>query len=176
MMYRYDSNGSIREPVLQKAFILAVDRSRLVSQRNKGRALDCHYAEYSLHYNLCNQLATRIKESLVSASSAGYVQLQQQFNLQFNNPSSQQAYLSPSGNSGGAESRLNPVERLRIASEALHLSEYGMKEAISDDMESIGAESSDWETVCSSENEDVASFDSIPPSTDSGRKYEGILV
>ena len=132
MIHRYDSNSSIREPVLQNAFILAVDRSRLVLQRNKGRALDCHYTEYSLHYNLCNQLAARIKESLVSASSAGYVQLQQQFNLQFNNPSSQQAFLSPSGNSGGPESRLNPVERLHAASEALHLSEYGMKEAISE--------------------------------------------
>ena len=68
------------------------------------------------------------------------------------------------------------MERLHAASEALHLSEYGMKEAISDDMESIGAESSDWETVCSSENEDAASFDSIPPSTDSGRKDDSLLV
>lgn len=174
MKRRYNSNSSIREPVLQNAFILAVDRSRLVSQRNKGQALDCHYAEYSLHYNLCNQLATRIKESLVSASSAGYVQLQQQFNLQFNNPSAQRASpLSPSG-SGGMEVRLNPVERLHSASEALHLSDYGMKEAISDDMESIGVGSSDWETVCSSESEDNASFDSIPPSTDSGIKYKAI--
>lgn len=134
----------------------------MISQRNKGEALDYHFAEYSQHYNLCKQFASQIKESLASVDSAGYLHLQQQFNMQFN-PMSQNAAPSFS------EGMTHPAERMREAMEPLRKSEYSIPEAVSDGMESIDAGTSDWETVCSSSEEDVASFDSIPASTDSGR-------
>ena len=174
---RYNSSSSDREPYLQYSFISAVDRSRMITQRNKGEALDYHFAEYSQHYNLCKQFASQIKESLASVNSAGYLHLQQQFNVQFN-PASQFSiqYNTVSHNEAPSfpERPSHPVERLRDAMEPLRRDEYSVPEAASDGMESIDAGSSDWETVCSSSEDDGVSFDSIPVSTESGAPCEAI--
>lgn len=52
-------------------------------QKNRGKPLDYHYTEYSMHYNLCSQLASRIRNFNGGVNTPGYNQLRQQFNAQF---------------------------------------------------------------------------------------------
>ena len=166
----------MRESSLQNAFILAVDRCRLLSQRNRGTPLDYHYSEYSIHYNLCSQLATRIKEAVGGITSAANIQLRQQFQLQFGiteqkrRPALTTSSLYTSLNHN-SEVEDELIEQLNKASEPLDLTEYGMQEAIGDDMESIISTTSDeFESIeSSSTNGNSISFESIDETSDNGR-------
>lgn len=169
----------MRESSLQKAFIQAVDRCRLLTQRNRGVALDCHYNEYSNHYNLCNDLARRIKEAVGGIHSAANIQLRQQFNMQFSNNESSQVPLvrmhsqRVSQNFGSGEDQRALFELLKKASEPLSLSQTGEFDAISDGMESIVSTSEDeFESIKdSSEEERTVTFESIDESSESGGRF-----
>lgn len=169
----------MRESSLQKAFIQAVDRCRLLTQRNRGVALDCHYNEYSNHYNLCNDLARRIKEAVGGIHSAANIQLRQQFNMQFSNNESSQVPLVRahsqrfSQNFGSGEDQRTLFELLKKASEPLSLSQTGEFDAISDGMESIVSTSEDeFESIKdSSEEERTVTFESIDESSESGGRF-----
>lgn len=166
----------MRESSLQKAFIQAVDRCRLLTQRNRGVALDCHYSEYSSHYNLCNDLARRIKEAVGGIHSAANIQLRQQFIMQFSNNESSQPPLVRSQsirfsqNFGSEEDQRALLEQLKKSSEPLNLSHTGEFDAISDEMESVMSTSEDdFESIKDSSEEDRnAAFESIDDSSESG--------
>ena len=166
----------MREFSLQNAFIQAVDRCRLLTQRNRGVALDCHYSEYSSHYNLCNDLARRIKEAVGGIHSAANMQLRQQFVMQFSNNESSQVPLVRSQsqrysqNLGSEEDQRMLFEQLKKASEPLNLSQRGDFDAISDGMESVMSTSEDdFESIKDSSEEDrTVSFESIDDSSESG--------
>ena len=176
LIHSYNSCNNVREPALQNAFISGVDRSRLVSQRNKGTALDCQYSDYSIHYNICNQMAKQIEELHAGFTSTTYLRLKQQFNIQFKRSilplptKSPRSSPTPSATSLH-EMGFNPVDRLRRASAPLKPSDYGVSESVSDGMESIASvDESDWETVGGdSQNEDDTSFASVHVMSDSGR-------
>ena len=143
-----------------------------MNQKNRGTPLDCHYSEYSIHYNMCSQLATRIMESS-SVNTAGFSQLRQQFNAQFNqqlrvSTSSSYSLHSAFFSYSFDEIRKNQIEELRRASEPLQLNSVEIIEkSEDDDMQSIASStSSDFDTICDSESSSIE-FESIQ-SSDSG--------
>ena len=174
----------MRESSLQKAFIQAVDRCRLLTQRNRGMALDCHYNEYSNHYNLCNDLARRIKEAVGGIHSAANIQLRQQFIMQFSNNESSQVPVVRAHSQrlsqtfGSEEDQRALFESLKKAGEPLSLSQTGEFDAMSDEMESILSTSEDeFESIRdSSEEERTVTFESIDESSESGGRLGGLMI
>lgn len=140
-----------------------------MNQKNRGTPLDCHYSEYSIHYNMCSQLATRIMESS-SVNTAGFSQLRQQFNAQFNQQphvSTDSSHSLPSSffSYSFDEIRKKQMEELRRASEPLQLNSVVFTEkSEDDDMQSIeSSSSSDFDTICDSESSSIE-FESIQSS------------
>ena len=121
---------------------------------------------------MCSQLATRIMESS-SVNTAGFSQLRQQFNAQFNQQprvSTDSSYSLHSSffSYSFDEIRKNQMEELRRASEPLQLNSVEIIEkSEDDDMQSIASStSSDFDTICDSESSSIE-FESIQ-SSDSG--------
>ena len=173
---------------------MGVDIRRLASHRSKGAAIDCQYSDYSMHYNLCSQMAKQIEELHAGITSTKYLHLKQQFNAQFNKAqlamTMKSSRTSPTSSAVNyQEMGMNFVERLRKASEPLRPSDYGGddlaeekdNDAISDGMESVASlnDESDWQTVrddYQSDEEETTSFASIRISSDSGRNGYSIVL
>lgn len=133
-----------------------------MSQKNRGNPLDYHYAEYSLHYNLCAQLSSRLRGLASGVNSPGYNQLRQQFNSQFRQ-NAQEDPARVSQWSRELERKSSLISQLASASAPLTL------ERASEDMVSVdgasSASSESYETVSASESED--SFSSVHGSSES---------
>lgn len=132
----------------------------MVLQKNRGNPLDYHYAEYSLHYNLCAQLSSRLCGLTSGVNSPGYNQLRQQFNSQFRQNALEDPPARLSQWSRELERKSSLISQLASASAPLTL------ERASEDMVSVeGASSESFETVSASESED--SFSSVHGSSES---------
>lgn len=135
----------------------------MVSQKNRGNPLDYHYAEYSLHYNLCAQLSSRLCGLTSGVNSPGYNQLRQQFNSQFRQNALEDPPARLSQWSRELERKSSLLSQLASASAPLTL------ERASEDMVSVegasSASSESFETVSASESED--SFSSVHGSSES---------
>ena len=155
--------------------------------------MDCQYGDYSMHYNLCSQMAKQIEEMHAGITSTKYLNLKQQFNAQFNKAhiamTMKSSRTTPATSAVNYdEMGMNFVERLRKASEPLRPSDYGIDntkegkedEAISDGMQSIESmnDDSDWETVGGSgqsDEEDASSFASVHVISDSGGNNDEMM-
>lgn len=167
---RFDSTSSIHESGLQNAFITSVvvvlsllhlqDRSRIVFQKNRGKPLDYHYTEYSMHYNLCSQLASRIRNFNGGVNTPGYNQLRQQFNAQFKQRDKDASVMlesSPAEIARDLERKSSLISHLLESQEPLKLEE-------TEEMRSVSGDSSEsFSTVSGSEKE----FESVGTSCES---------
>lgn len=169
MLGRFDSTSSIHESGLQNAFITSVvvifsllhsqDRSRIVFQKNRGKPLDYHYTEYLMHYNVCSQLASRIRNFSGGVNSPGYNQLRQQFNAQFKQDTAVPSAL-PTQIVHDLERKSSLISHLLESQQPLNLDE-------NEEMRSVSGDSTEsFNTVSGSEEE----FESVGTSCDSEKE------
>lgn len=134
-------------------------------QKNRGKPLDYHYTEYSMHYNLCSQLASRIRNFNGGVNTPGYNQLRQQFNAQFKQRDKDASVMlqsSPAEIARDLERKSSLISHLLESQEPLKLEE-------TEEMRSVSGDSLEsFSTVSGSEEE----FESVGTSCESEEEEE----